>query len=237
MNDRCLIDKRSYSAYPHSHTHNFHQIVLAVQGCLDIQIEQEEGRADQETAAIISQGKEHRFASAEENNFLIIDLAPEHFPQIEAMPCFVPLNTGLKHYVQCLQYSFHNPIKPSLQGAMLQVLVDLLAQDYLPNKRLDKRIKVAKDFLDQHFAQPISFQDLSKKACISQRQLLALFKQQLGVTPRQYLLDKRMAHAKQLLEQSSLPIQIVAEQSGYQSLSAFSSRFTQHFGQSPKHFR
>lgn len=237
MNDRCLIDSRSYSPYPHSHSHEFHQIVLAVEGCLDMKIGDEYGQANPDTAAIIIKNTEHSFASAAKNNFLIIDLSPEHFPQIEAMPCFVVLNTALKHYAQCLKHSLESSIKPSVRGAMLQVLVDLLSQDYLPNIQLDKRVKTAKTYLDQHFAQSISLTSLSKKACISQRQLLALFKQQLGVTPRQYLLDKRMSHARQLLEQSNLPIQMIAEQSGYQSLSAFSSRFTQYFGQSPKHFR
>jgi AraC-like DNA-binding protein len=46
-----------------------------------------------------------------------------------------------------------------------------------------------------------------------------------------------MQHGWLLLERGSLPVQQVAEQCGYASLSAFSDRFRRHFGIAPSHFR
>ncbi|WP_350629915.1 helix-turn-helix domain-containing protein, partial [Pseudoalteromonas sp. Q36-MNA-CIBAN-0048] len=48
--------------------------------------------------------------------------------------------------------------------------------------------------------------------------------------------EKRMQKAKALLTHTDLPIQIIAEQVGYNDLSAFSRRFSLYFGLSPRLF-
>ncbi|WP_419535300.1 helix-turn-helix domain-containing protein [Endozoicomonas sp.] len=45
-----------------------------------------------------------------------------------------------------------------------------------------------------------------------------------------------MEKAKALLTHTDLPIQLIAERVGYNDVSAFSRRFTSHFGLSPKAF-
>ena len=57
------------------------------------------------------------------------------------------------------------------------------------------------------------------------------------MTTTQYLIEKRMQRAWQLLSDGALQVQQVAEQVGYTSLAAFSDRFRRHFGHSPRHFR
>ncbi|POF56904.1 AraC family transcriptional regulator, partial [Vibrio vulnificus] len=52
----------------------------------------------------------------------------------------------------------------------------------------------------------------------------------------QYITALRMEKAKALLTHTDLPVQRVAEQVGYSDLSAFSRRFSRHFGLSPRAF-
>jgi AraC-like DNA-binding protein len=59
----------------------------------------------------------------------------------------------------------------------------------------------------------------------------------MGMTPHQYLIEKRMQAAWRLLEAGELNVQQVAERTGYSSLSAFSDRFHKHFGHSPRRIR
>jgi len=56
------------------------------------------------------------------------------------------------------------------------------------------------------------------------------------MTTHKYITELRMEKASALLAHTDLPIRIVAEQVGYQDLSAFSRRFSSYFGQSPKAF-
>ncbi len=74
-------------------------------------------------------------------------------------------------------------------------------------------------------------------AHLSTRQLTALFRESLAMTPQQYLLERRMQQAWALLESGELSIQRIAERVGYTNLAAFSDRFRRHFGKSPHYFR
>ena len=94
-----------------------------------------------------------------------------------------------------------------------------------------------RNYLDQNYQRQISQSQLAAIASLSVRQLNEIFRRDLGMTPQQYLVEKRMQQAWQLLTQGNLQVQQIAEQVGYASLAAFSDRFRRHFGHSPRHFR
>jgi transcriptional regulator GlxA family with amidase domain len=120
---------------------------------------------------------------------------------------------------------------------MLLLLIELLKERFGHRLRLDRRIEVLRDFIDEHFQQPLSQARLAAVASLSPRQMNEVFRAELGMTPQQYLVEKRMQHAWQLLTTGKLQVQQIAELSGYGSLASFSDRFRRHFGVSPRHFR
>jgi len=58
----------------------------------------------------------------------------------------------------------------------------------------------------------------------------------VGMPPMQYLLEWRMAIAKDLLLHERPPLADVAEKVGYQSASAFSTAFTRTTGTAPRDY-
>jgi len=52
----------------------------------------------------------------------------------------------------------------------------------------------------------------------------------------EYLLEWRIALAKDVLRRERIPLSLVAEMIGDQSASAFSTAFTRHVGRSPSSF-
>ena len=62
------------------------------------------------------------------------------------------------------------------------------------------------------------------------------FTRKVGMPPMQYLLEWRIAIAKDLLRRERAPLAEVAEKIGYQSASAFSTAFTRHAGCPPSAF-
>ena len=117
------------------------------------------------------------------------------------------------------------------------LLLDLISNQLESDPKIDKRIKLARTFLDAHIASSVSLAQVAKAAHLSIRQLSHLFKQELGLSPLHYLREQRMKKALNLLSQTQMSVQVIAESVGYQSLSAFSDRFRQHFGKSPRYFR
>ena len=89
----------------------------------------------------------------------------------------------------------------------------------------------------QHFTQPISLPELAKVCHLSSSRLSHLFREQLDMTPLEFLEVERLERAKKLLELSTLTIQAVAAEVGFNSPFYFSRRFNRYMGLSPSAFR
>ena len=86
-------------------------------------------------------------------------------------------------------------------------------------------------------APPLTIQSLADKLGISDRHLRRIFEAQFGVSPLQYLQTRRLLNAKQLLTDTLLPINRVADMSGFTSVRAFNAAFGQHYGLNPTQLR
>ena len=66
-------------------------------------------------------------------------------------------------------------------------------------------------------------------AWYNQMYLSQLFKKQMNTTLHDYIADLRIKKAKQLLEVTTMPIDMIAEEVGYYNTSSFIRRFKQDF--------
>lgn len=241
MNSAALkLELRSYSDEVASHHHDHHQLVLPVDGELCLSVNYAEGAVTAQQAAIIPAGADHGFYAPVANCFLVADVPEKMAPMLEQLPAFVQLDKALRQYIYFLyqQMQCHQtPGSTETERQMLYLLLQLLQQRFGLPVRLDRRIELARTYLEQQLHRPISLNQLATIAHLSVRQLTTLFQQQLGRSPQQYLLELRMQKARLLLESTDLQVQSVADQVGYTSLAAFSDRFRRHFGQSPRYFR
>jgi AraC-like DNA-binding protein len=78
--------------------------------------------------------------------------------------------------------------------------------------------------------------DLARAAGMSRAVFAERFTRTVGLPPLQYLLEWRIAIAKDVLRRERAPLAEVAEKIGYQSASAFSTAFTRHAGCTPSAF-
>jgi len=84
---------------------------------------------------------------------------------------------------------------------------------------------------------PISVPDLLELVPISRISLERRFRRLLGRTPAQEIRRVRIAHARQLLAATDLPLKVVAERCGYSGPSRLIEAFQQETGQSPSAYR
>jgi AraC-like DNA-binding protein len=78
--------------------------------------------------------------------------------------------------------------------------------------------------------------DLARTAGMSRAAFAERFTRTVGMPPMEYLLEWRIAIAKDVLRRDRTPLTEIAEMIGYQSASAFSTAFTRHAGCSPSGF-
>lgn len=99
-------------------------------------------------------------------------------------------------------------------------------------------LQEAKDFLDTHFADPdITMRLIAEKFNISPSHFSTTFHREFGITFRDYLSQKRLDHAKQLLRTTDLSCSEIAYQSGFNDSHYFSFVFKKKVGISPRKFR
>ena len=79
-------------------------------------------------------------------------------------------------------------------------------------------------------------EELARTAGMSRAVFAERFARKVGMPPMQYVLEWRMAIAKDVLRRERPPLAEVAERVGYQSASAFSVAFTRLAGCSPSEF-
>ncbi|WP_299179526.1 helix-turn-helix domain-containing protein [uncultured Neptuniibacter sp.] len=201
-------------------------------------VDKQEGLVCSQQVAVVAAGQEHGFSANDKNIFIVADVPEALAPDLERLPAFISIDPALTQYVFFLhQQLITDSCSQTSERQMLLLLIQLLQERYGEELRLDRRIEATRTYLDQHYCKPVSLAQLSIIANLSSRQLSELFKRQLGMTPQQYLTEKRMQKAWQLLESSALSVQQIADQVGYQNLASFSDRFRKHFGHSPSYFR
>ncbi len=93
------------------------------------------------------------------------------------------------------------------------------------------------DYIDAHLDRNLKLEDLAKLLALSQFHFSRLFKQSLGLSPYQYLIEQRIERAKQLLKQTNQSILDIALNCGYNSHSHLSKQFRQVTGMTPKAYR
>jgi transcriptional regulator GlxA family with amidase domain len=104
--------------------------------------------------------------------------------------------------------------------------------EVLSKKKTDLLLNV-QDFLTQNFAQDFTINDVSKHFGTNTLFLKRGFKTKFGITIHQYVMEKRLERAVELLETTELSIEEIAEKVGYKHVSSFSKVVKQKYGHSP----
>lgn len=105
-----------------------------------------------------------------------------------------------------------------------------------PKFYLYHRIVKAKMFIDEHFAEDIDVDNIADEASFSKFHFIRTFKSIYGITPRQYLISKRMDKAQEMLKAGS-SVTETCFQVGFQSLTTFSGLFKKSVGKKPLQFQ
>ncbi len=113
-----------------------------------------------------------------------------------------------------------------------KLLTDLLTSIILNNNTYDDgtskfkhKLFSVKDYLDNNFKSQLNLDDIAEKFYISKFYLTREFKKAFGTTVIQYVLNKRIEYAKELLIYSNKSIEEIAEASGFNDQSYFSRQF------------
>jgi YesN/AraC family two-component response regulator len=98
-------------------------------------------------------------------------------------------------------------------------------------------IRQAMELIDRHLEQPLTAKDVAGRVHLNVSYFSVLFKNEAGVTFSDYLTNKRLERAKEMLVKTDRKVYEIAEQTGYQSASYFVKVFQEAEGVTPKQYR
>lgn len=98
-------------------------------------------------------------------------------------------------------------------------------------------IRESCQYISINFEKNISLTDLARAAHLSPNYFLKLFKNQTGLTPKEYILQVRLNNARFLLSNTNIKISAIASDCGFNDTSYFSMFFKKRFGLTPAEYR
>lgn len=101
----------------------------------------------------------------------------------------------------------------------------------------DFYMKEALSYIEQHFHQDISVEELASLCGLNRSYFGKIFRDSTGKSPQEFILSYRMAKAAELLRLSQLSVKEIGASVGYVNQLHFSRAFKSVYGLSPRNFR
>ncbi|WP_442844575.1 AraC family transcriptional regulator N-terminal domain-containing protein [Leeuwenhoekiella sp. H156] len=156
-------------------------------------------------------------------------------------------DVGIYQILQRLLFLFteNHPSKDFFVDNMLQELIVRILQTNNRKIYTDKTFKLSPDnrlsfiidYIREHIHEPISVEQLSQKACMSESNFYRVFKNELGVSPVDFINTERIKLAVSLLQDPDRKIKNIYLDCGFESRSYFNRVFKRIKNTSPGAFQ
>ena len=123
---------------------------------------------------------------------------------------------------------------------LLQFILEMWKKGFVIENDTSGRNTVEKEmvsYIQQNFIGKISLREFGEQFHLSEKYISRYFKEHFHITLSQYVTYLRLEHAKQLLQDTDIPVTDVAMQSGYQNVSYFIRSFQKAYAVSPLKYR
>lgn len=117
------------------------------------------------------------------------------------------------------------------------LLTTIMSETIYEENRKKYNLEEIRNYLDQNYLKDISLDNLSSVFFINKFYLTRTFKDKYGITINNYLLEKRISKAKELLRYGNISIDQVAKECGIDDQNYFSRLFKKVEGISPKDYK
>lgn len=191
--------------------------------------------SDRDHAVLLPKGASYRLYGDEEGSFPLIDFQCDGLFLDTFL--LVPLSNP-ESYWSDFELLRTRLLFPQGRAKAMSIFYDMLHRLSGESIAANPLLLPAIHLLETAFGDPaLSNSILAEECGISEVYFRQLFKNQFGISPRQYILELRIRKAKQLLASSRLSISQVAEHCGFTNPYHFSRAFRQATQRTPSEYR
>ncbi|MBO1324715.1 AraC family transcriptional regulator [Acetobacter sp. TBRC 12305] len=233
------VSLRHYGVGHASHTHEFVQIVVPVQGALCLEVAGRQACLTESQAAYVGAGAAHAQEARGGNCSLVLELdSAEISPALAenlAGQRFFSLPPGASAFVSYMALSLRHRQPSALMLAQWKslLLAELAPGDSLPGGRLATLLAR----IDANPAAHWTIAAMARTLGVSASRVHVLFQHELGTTPRAWLVQRRCAWARTWLETTTLPLADIACRAGYADQAGMTRAIRHETGLPPGAYR
>ncbi len=142
-------------------------------------------------------------------------------------------------FIGDISISTHDAPEVQMESeSVIKILISHFLRYAKPkNKNLDDRISKALLYIRSNLSQSIEVVKLAEMSCLSVEYFTRMFTREIGVSPMQYILNKRIERAQLLMMIDSSHIKDVAYIVGFNDVSYFNRVFRKLVGSTPQEYR
>ena len=234
---------RSYPGRKDVHLHDFYQVVLPIEGVMEIRLGGGDGSVRGRQGVMIIQGARHLFRAYGLNRFIVLDLPPDSFPPMAPRSPFLEFPffeideklAALARYAAGELASGGLGAKEEFHLAAL--IAGKLRRRFAPSAPWSPPVERALAVLRERHAEPLTMAEVARASGLGVSRFHELFRRETGRTPAEMLAEIRLDCAETLLGQTSLSIAEIALMVGYSEQSALTRSLRRRRGTTPRAFR
>jgi AraC-like DNA-binding protein len=222
--------------------HDYHQVVLGLDGAMEMVVDGVGQRIDRRYASLVPAGSRHEYAGIGANRQLVVDLPPASLALPErlfARASLLTLDRAFAKLVIDVAASLRSPPAGTSEWEAATRIAGALATlrgvGEAPAAGLDV-IRID-SWLRARLSEPLRVADLAAHCGFGERRLHQLFDEAFGTTPHRYLQRLRLDTALTLLRDPRKTLSDIALSVGFGDQSAFTHAFTRRFGMAPGQWR
>lgn len=212
-----------------SHCHTQFEMIAVLEGDVNIMLEGKTYRLKENEMIVIPPLFYHSVTANEKGNYFRttalfeLDLIPKiiqnEFIKQGKTSTISPLQ--IQKIIKICKSERKLFYAPLLQSLMVELFYDTLNSTTLSTEnKVDDFLLKALQYIDNHLHEKISLDDLAKVTIRSKSSFCHLFEEKMNVTPKQYILKKKLAIASKLIKEG-VPKTLAASQVGYDNYSNF----------------
>lgn len=263
-NDLCVRHARVLAGELPQHTAKTNEVNMTMNGVLRTQRHTSGGKnrcdlTDSEAMCLMPFGQTVSANWQNDYEHLSVDFSPAYLSQM-ALEMNISPNIELKEMVsphrdllvQQLSLAFLDEADKKETASRLfsesiaHTLMFHLIKNYSTADVLEKtfsgglsgnKLRRVTDFINDNLEQDLTLSEIAAIADLSHFHFARAFRKTMGVTPQQYITNRRIEKAKELLAKSNLPIVEIGFQTGFKNQSHFTTLFRKFTSLTPKIWR
>lgn len=220
------LSVRAYNASHGSHTHDHFQVLVGLEGVLELEVQGRGQRIGVGDGCVVPPGAAHDFAAAPGSRCLVLDTS---HPLWDRHSTVAPVNPA--HTLALARYLAHSLEQGQPMARQYGPL--LLLESWMPTVPVLQPMRpidwaALSSWAQEHWQEALAVADLAERVHLSPSQFSTRCRAEQGESPMQWLRRQRLAQAR-IWRASGMGVAETARRAGYRSPSALTAALRREF--------